>query len=59
MRPIKLKMQAFGAYVEPITIDFNKELENICNKIDYLYRNLGQKPNKVKGNELLIVCKEV
>ena len=26
MRPIKLKMQAFGAYVEPITIDFNKEL---------------------------------
>lgn len=26
------------------------------NKIDYLYRNLGQKPNKVKGNELLIIC---
>lgn len=44
------------------------EISNICkkyyssvkiNKIDYLYRNLGQKPNKVKGNELLIVCKEV
>lgn len=31
----------------------------IINKIDYLYRNLGQKPNKVKGNELLIVCTEV
>ena len=26
------------------------------NKINYLYRNLGQKPNKVNGNELLIVC---
>lgn len=44
------------------------EIKEICkkyykdvkiNKIDYLYRNLGQKPNKVKGNELLIVCQEV
>ncbi len=26
-------------------------------EIDYLYRNFGQKPNKVKGNELLIICK--
>lgn len=24
---------------------------------NYLYRNFGQKPNKVKGNELLIVCR--
>ena len=24
---------------------------------EYLYRNLGQKPNKVKGNELLFICK--
>ncbi len=24
---------------------------------DYLYRNFGQKPNRVKGNELLIVCR--
>lgn len=29
------------------------------NQIDYLYRNFGQKPNKVKGNELLIVCKVI
>ena len=44
------------------------EICNICkkyyskvniNKINYLYRNLGQKPNKVNGNELLIVCKEI
>lgn len=27
------------------------------NEEDYLYRNFGQKPNKVKGNELLIVCR--
>lgn len=42
-----------------------EEIEKICRKyyaivkvkeIDYLYRNFGQKPNKVKGNELLIVC---
>lgn len=42
-----------------------KDIINICkkyyknidiNKIDYLYKNLGQKPNKVKGNELLIIC---
>lgn len=26
-------------------------------EIDYLYRNFGQRPNKVKGNELLIICK--
>ena len=26
MRPIKLKMAAFGAYVEPVTIDFENEL---------------------------------
>ena len=25
-------------------------------EMDYLYRNFGQKPNKVKGNELLIIC---
>lgn len=43
-----------------------EEVVNICKKwysktsikeIDYLYRNFGQKPNKVKGNELLIVCR--
>ena len=26
------------------------------NEIDYQYRNFGQKPNKVKGNELLLIC---
>lgn len=37
-----------------------KYYKNIyINKIKYLYKNLGQKPNKVKGNELLIVCQEV
>lgn len=37
----------------------NKHYSNVkINKINYLYRNLGQKPNKVKGNELLIICKE-
>lgn len=43
-----------------------EEINEICkkyyrdvkvNQIDYLYRNFGQKPNKVEGNELLIVCK--
>ena len=43
-----------------------QELLDICEKYyskvtikeqDYLYRNFGQKPNKVKGNELLIVCR--
>ena len=43
-----------------------EQLLGICNKhyanvfveeLDYLYRNFGQKPNKVKGNELLIVCR--
>lgn len=43
-----------------------EEISNVCkmyyddvdiNEINYLYRNFGQKPNKVKGNELLIVCK--
>lgn len=43
-----------------------QELLDICKKYyskvtineqDYLYRNFGQKPNKVKGNELLIVCR--
>ncbi len=42
-----------------------EEITVICRKyykkteikeIDYLYRNFGQKPNKVKGNELLIIC---
>lgn len=42
-----------------------EEITDICKKyykkttikeIDYLYRNFGQKPNKVKGNELLIIC---
>lgn len=40
-------------------------INNICKKhykkvkvekINYLYRNLGQKPNKVTGNELLFIC---
>lgn len=44
------------------------EIKDICEKyyskveikkINYLYRNLGQKPNKVSGNELLIMCEEV
>lgn len=43
-----------------------EQLLDICKKYykqvsvmehDYLYRNFGQKPNKVKGNELLIVCR--
>lgn len=47
-------------------IIMKNELIEICEKyykcvevvqIDYLYRNFGQKPNKVKGNELLIVCR--
>ena len=42
-----------------------EEIKDICEKyyvkvtessIAYLYRNLGQKPNKVKGNELLFTC---
>ena len=42
-----------------------EDIKSICNanykkvnieKINYLYRNLGQKPNKVNGNELIIVC---
>lgn len=41
------------------------EIKEICEKyyqkvivkeIDYLYRNFGQQPNKVKGNELIIRC---
>ena len=48
-------------------ISYN-EIKEICEKyyssveikkINYLYRNLGQKPNKVSGNELLIMCEEV
>lgn len=44
------------------------EIKKICekyystvriNKVNYLYRNLGQKPNKVSGNELLITCEKV
>lgn len=43
-----------------------EQLLAICNKYypsvtldeqDYLYRNFGQKPNRVKGTELLIVCR--
>lgn len=43
-----------------------QQLLTVCNRYyshvtvkeeDYLYRNFGQKPNKVKGNELLIVCR--
>lgn len=43
-----------------------EQLLAICNKHypsvtleeqDYLYRNFGQKPNRVKGTELLIVCR--
>lgn len=35
-----------------------KHYQNVkIKEIDYLYRNFGQKPNKVKGNELLIICK--
>ncbi|MBQ4646126.1 MAG: DNA adenine methylase [Candidatus Gastranaerophilales bacterium] len=30
----------------------------LVNEIDYLYRNFGQKPNKVTGNELLIICQK-
>lgn len=42
------------------------ELIDICKKyyeevnveeLDYLYRNFGQQPNKVKGKELLIICR--
>ena len=43
-----------------------EQLLAICNKYyssvtleeqDYLYRNFGQKPNRVQGTELLIVCR--
>lgn len=43
-----------------------EQLLDICNRYyssvnikeeDYLYRNFGQKPNRVKGTELLIVCR--
>lgn len=42
-----------------------KEILSVCEKFynkvtlkdyDYLYRNFGQKPRKVSGNELLIIC---
>lgn len=44
------------------------ELLSICKKyyvkteakeIDYLYRNFGQKPNKVNGKELIIICEKM
>lgn len=43
-----------------------EELVSVCEEYfdnvrveeqDYLYRNFGQKPNKVKGKELLIICR--
>lgn len=43
---------------EEIVDIVNKYYANVeVKEIDYLYRNFGQKPNKVKGNELLIICK--
>lgn len=47
-------------------IVLKSELIDICKKyyvevnveeLDYLYRNFGQQPNKVKGKELLVICR--